>query len=162
MRLARLYSASSRLARRSPPPEHEFFFFSFLSCNDVSYECENSFSPRRSPLPPPLLASPRYLYCPFSFHAISPGNLSARFLARPSFTAAVRISWIFHRFSCPPPPLHPTHFPLFLFFESISTVAKESTRIRVPLEIFKAERGGFFVQRGILSSYNFDLNVRNT
>lgn len=112
--------------------------------------------------PPPLLASPRYLYCPFSFHAISPGNLSARFLARPSFTAAVRISWIFHRFSCPPPPLHPTHFPLFLFFESISTVAKESTRIRVPLEIFKAERGGFFVQRGILSSYNFDLNVRNT
>lgn len=73
--------ASSRQARTYP--EHEFFYH-----NDVSYECENSF-PRDARFEPdatptgPSVSSPfhrgRYLYCLFSFHAISLGNLSVRF-----------------------------------------------------------------------------------
>lgn len=73
-----------------------------------------------------LHASPRYLYCPFSFHAISPGNLSARFLARPSFSCVDLVD-----------------LPLVLVSSSFCflnryPVAKESTGN--PLEIFEKQK----------------------
>lgn len=161
MRLARLYSASSRLARRLPPPDHEFFSslsLFFLSCNDVSYECENSFSPRRSQ------PSPRYLYCPFSFHAISPGNLSARFLSRSpeSFIADLvdlpPVSRVLLFF---PPPSSPA----FCFLN------RYPSRERIPSN--PRSFGNFQARKRYLCSIasnftigehdsrNFDLNVRN-
>lgn len=162
MRLARLYSASSRLARRSPPPEHEFFFFSFLSCNDVSYECENSFSPRRSPLPP--CSPPRDIFIArfhstqsrpviyplvFSLARVSQLRCGSRGSSTGSrvllllFTPPTSLSFCFLN-----------RYPLSRKNPLESAFLWKFSKQREEVPLFKGET--------ILSSYNFDLNVRNT
>lgn len=67
---------------------------------------------------PAATPPPRYLYCPFSFHAISPGNLSVRFLAT-SFHRVSLYYLCFSSFFLFSPPLLPS---LSSFcFESISS-----------------------------------------
>lgn len=76
-------------------PRARIFFFFFLSCNDVSYECENSFSPRR--LSPPS-TPPRDIFIA-RFHSTQSRPVIYPLAFSLARVSAAWISWIFHRFS---------------------------------------------------------------
>lgn len=163
MRLARLYSASSRLARRSPPPEHEFFFF-FLFYHATTFRMNAKIPSPRGGRPSPPCSPPRDIFIarfhstqsrpviyPLAFSLARVSQL--RCGSRGSSTGSRVLLLLFT------PPTSPSfcflnRYPLSRKNPLESAFLWKFSKQREQVSLFKGET--------ILSSYNFDLNVRNT